>query len=85
MTRTRQAGTEKEGVVGWLFGWANQSPATMILAAVIIVVVFVAPHGIAGLIKQLTRKIVVVVPENVGTSAPPSPAPAGDVVPQATT
>jgi branched-chain amino acid transport system permease protein len=82
---TRQAGTEKEGVVGWLFGWANQSPATMILAAVIIVVVFVAPHGIAGLIKQLTRKIVVVVPESVGTSAPASPAPAGDVVPQATT
>ena len=36
---TRKAGTDKEGAVGWLFGWANQSPATMILAAVIIVVV----------------------------------------------
>ena len=57
----------------------------MILAAVIIVVVFVAPHGIVGLLKQLTRKIVVVVPAGVGTAAPTSPAPTGDVVPQATT
>jgi branched-chain amino acid transport system permease protein len=83
--QTRNAGAEEDGVVGTLFGWANQSPATLILAAVIIVVVFVAPHGIVGLLKQLARKIVVVVPASVGTSAPASPAPAGDVVPQATT
>jgi branched-chain amino acid transport system permease protein len=82
---TRNAGAEKEGPVGALFGWANQSPATLILAAVIIIVVFLAPHGIVGLLKQLARKIVVVVPDSVGTSAPASPAPTGDVVPQATT
>jgi branched-chain amino acid transport system permease protein len=82
---TRDAGASKEGVVGWAFGWANQSPATLILAAVIIVVVFLAPHGIVGLLKQLARKIVVVVPTGVGTATPTSPASTGDVVPQATT
>ncbi len=82
---TCKAGTEKEGVVGWLFGWANQSPATMILGR---------GHHRRGVRRApwhrradqtADRKIVVVVPEHVGTSAPPSPAPAGDVVPQATT
>lgn len=82
---TRKAGTDKEGVVGWLFGWANQSPATMILAAVIIVVVFAAPHGIVGLLKQISRKFVVVVPDPVGTATPTAPVATGDVVPQATT
>lgn len=82
---TRNAGAEKSGIVGWLFGWANQSPATLILAAVIIIVVFVAPRGIVGLLQQLARKLVVVVPDPVGAPAPAPPEPAGDVVPQATT
>ncbi len=82
---TRNAGAQKEGLIGWLFGWANQSPATLILAVAIIVVVFVAPHGIVGALRQLARKFVVVVPDPVGTAAPASPDPAGDVVPQATT
>ena len=82
---TRNAGAEKEGVIGWMFGWANQSPATLILSIVIIVVVFVAPHGIVGLLKQLTRKFVVVVPDPVGASTPASPSTQADVVPQATT
>ena len=34
--------------------------------APLIVVVFVAPHGIVGLLKQLARKFVVVVPDPVG-------------------
>ena len=82
---TRQAGAEKSGVIGWLFGWANQSPATLILSIVIIVVVFVAPHGIVGLFKQLARKFVVVVPDPVGAPAPAPPELSDDAVPQATT
>lgn len=82
---TRQAGTDKTGVVGWLFGWANQSPATLILAAVIIVIVFVAPHGLVGLLRQLARQFVVVVPDPVGTAAPASADTPADAVPQATT
>jgi len=68
-----------------LFGWANQSPATLILSIVIIVVVFVAPHGIVGLFKQLARKFVVVVPDPVGAPAPAPPELSDDAVPQATT
>ena len=43
---TRDAGASGKGVIGWLFGWSDQSPATLILAIVLIVLMFVAPYGI---------------------------------------
>lgn len=86
---TRTAGANEEGPIGWLFGWTKQSPATMILAAAIIVVVFVAPHGIVGLLKQVTSKLVAVRPAPIGpAAATPSPTaqPTGDhPIPQPTT
>ena len=47
--RTREwGGGESEGLVGVLFGWLNGSPATLILAIVLLVLMFVAPFGIVG-------------------------------------
>jgi branched-chain amino acid transport system permease protein len=67
---TREQGEANEGIVGWLFGWADTSPATMILAGALILLMFVAPFGLVGLFKRLSRKLVVVVPAPV-TGAPP--------------
>ena len=71
---TRSAGASGEGVVGstidFFFGWADQSPAMFILAVGLIALMFVAPYGLLGLLKRLSRRFVVVVPTPVG--APPS-------------
>ena len=65
--RTREWGAESAGIVGVLFGWLNGSPATFILAIVLLVLMFVAPFGIVGLLKRLAAKVVVVVPRPAGT------------------
>ena len=72
---TRDAGTDAAtgvvpSIVDFFFGWADQSPATFILALVLIVLMFVAPFGLVGLLKRLSRKVVVVVPQPVGPAAP---------------
>ena len=63
---TRDAGAGGDGIIAnvidFFFGWSDQSAATFILAVLLIVVMFVAPYGIVGLLKRLSRKIVVVVP-----------------------
>jgi branched-chain amino acid transport system permease protein len=69
---SRTAGADKSGIVGTLFGWANQSPATLILASVIIVIVFVAPYGVTGVVRRLAGKLVVVEPAPLGAAATPS-------------
>ena len=66
-SRTREWGADSSGVVGALFGWLNSSPATLILAVVLIVLMFVAPFGIVGLLKRLTAKVIVIVPRPAGT------------------
>ena len=65
--RTREWGEEDGGLVGALFGWLNGSPATLILAIVLLVLMFVAPFGIVGLLKRLAAKVVVIVPKPAGT------------------
>jgi hypothetical protein len=50
-----------------LFGWLNGSPATLILAIALLVLMFVAPFGIVGLLKRLAAKLVVIVPKPAGT------------------
>ena len=67
--RTREAGASGEGIVGTVFNdWLNfvGSPATLILAIILLVVVFVAPFGIVGLLKRLVAKVVVIVPSPAG-------------------
>jgi branched-chain amino acid transport system permease protein len=65
--RTRDWGTDSEGLVGVLFGWLKSSPATFILAALLLVLMFVAPFGIVGLLKRLVAKVAVLVPGPAGT------------------
>jgi branched-chain amino acid transport system permease protein len=66
-SRTREWGTDSEGLVGALFGWLKSSPATFILAVLLLVLMFVAPFGIIGLLKRLAAKVAVVVPRPAGT------------------
>jgi branched-chain amino acid transport system permease protein len=66
-SRTREWGTDSEGLVGALFGWLKSSPATFILAVLLLVLMFVAPFGIIGLLKRLAVKVAVVVPRPAGT------------------
>ena len=70
--RTREAGTSGEGIINKIFtDWLNfeTSPATFILAVIIIVVIFVAPFGVVGLLKRIARYFVVIVPKPAGTQA----------------
>jgi hypothetical protein len=53
-------------VLGKLFGWADQSPATLILGCVLVFIMFAAPYGLVGLAKRGARKLVVVVPRPAG-------------------
>jgi branched-chain amino acid transport system permease protein len=52
----------------WLPGWFNDflegrtNLATLVFAALLIILMFVAPFGIVGLAKQLSRRIVQVIP-----------------------
>jgi branched-chain amino acid transport system permease protein len=67
---TRSAGAGEGGaaasVVDFFFGWSDQSAATFILAVLLIVLMFVAPHGLLGLAKKLVRRFIVIVPTPVG-------------------
>lgn len=63
---TRDIGTNDSGVLGKLFGWADQSPATLILGCVLVFIMFAAPYGLVGLAKRGARKLVVVVPRPAG-------------------
>jgi branched-chain amino acid transport system permease protein len=66
-SRTREWGSDRDGVVGVLFGWLKGSPATLILAVLLLVLMFVAPFGILGLLRRLAAKVAVVVPAPAGT------------------
>jgi uncharacterized membrane protein (Fun14 family) len=70
---TRGVGAESTGVVGFLFGWADQSPATLILGVALILIMFLAPYGLVGLIKKTVARIVVVVPKPAGHRVAQSP------------
>jgi branched-chain amino acid transport system permease protein len=69
---TRSAGASGKGVIHYLFNWTEQSPATLIFSVALIALMFVAPYGVVGLVKRFSRKVVTVVPAQVG-AAPPSP------------
>ena len=50
-----------------LFSWADVAPASGIFALTLIVLMFVAPLGIAGLWKRVIGHIVTVVPKPAGS------------------
>jgi branched-chain amino acid transport system permease protein len=67
--RTRKAGETGEGIVGTVFNdWLNitGSPATLILALILLAMMFVAPFGIVGLLKRIAHRFVVIVPHPAG-------------------
>jgi branched-chain amino acid transport system permease protein len=82
-TRARAAGSG-EGVIGWLQGdWFSGSPATLILAIVLIIFMFVAPFGLVGLLRRIARRFVVIVPKPAGTThVPPAEAVADEIEPE---
>ena len=47
----------------WIFGWSAVSPAGMVFSVLLIVVVVVAPDGLAGLVSALGRQLVDLVVE----------------------
>jgi branched-chain amino acid transport system permease protein len=59
---TRDAGAKTEGVIPTLFGWIEGSPAQLILAAALLLVTFVAPHGAVGLLKGVASRVVSIAP-----------------------
>jgi branched-chain amino acid transport system permease protein len=69
---TRTQSVEGEGLIGgaikWLFGWADTSPASIVLSVALIVLMFVAPFGLVGLVKRWGRKVLVVVPRPAGST-----------------
>ena len=70
---TRDAGTSGDGVIGKLFGWSDQSPASLILAIALIAVMFVAPYGLVGLLQRAARRVVKIAPRPVGAAAVANP------------
>ena len=71
-SRARSAGEGGGGLFGDVLGffqgnWFFGSPATLILAIALIVLMFVAPFGIIGLLKRLAHRFVVIVPRPAGT------------------
>lgn len=73
---TRTQSVEGEGLVGGLikslFGWADTSPASIVLSVALIVLMFVAPYGLVGLFKRWGRKVLVVVPRPAGSIPRPT-------------
>ena len=61
---TRGIGTDSRGVVGFIFGWTNQSPATLILGMALIVIMLFAPTGLVGLTRKIMRRIVTIEPQS---------------------
>lgn len=71
---TRGFGADSSGVIGFLFGWADQSPATLILAVTLVAIMFLAPYGLVGLIKKTVARFVIVVPKPAGHRVVPTDA-----------
>mgnify|MGYP000119326616 CR=1 FL=1 len=51
-----------------IFSWSDVAPAGGIFALALIVLMFTAPHGLAGLWKRVTVRFVSVVPKPAGSS-----------------
>ncbi len=70
----RDAGGKDDGLIPSLFGWFNGSPASLIIAVLLIAFMFVAPFGIVGLVRRAFARVVTLIPRPAGAAA----AAAGD-------
>ncbi|MEQ1702077.1 MAG: hypothetical protein ABMA25_18355, partial [Ilumatobacteraceae bacterium] len=59
-----------------IFSWAKTSPGGGIFALALILLMFVAPLGIAGMWRQQSVRLVKVVPKPAGRATLSSPPPA---------
>lgn len=66
---TRDAGAAEDGLLPTLFGWMDTSPAALVLAISLLVIVFLAPDGLVGLMKRGARHLVVIESELPGGPA----------------
>ena len=80
-TTTREAGAASgadkgalANITDWLFGWLTGSPASLILAIVLLIMMFVAPFGIVGLLRRLAAHVVHIVPSPPGGGSSVQPA-----------
>ncbi len=64
----RDAGGKDSGLIPSLFGWFNGSPASLIIAALLIAFMFVAPFGIVGLVRRAFARVVTLIPRPAGTA-----------------
>lgn len=72
------AGSSDNAITDVLFGWMTGSPAALIVAVVLLVMLFVAPFGIVGLLRKLAAKVIVVTPAPAGTSTNVAPVTTSD-------
>jgi branched-chain amino acid transport system permease protein len=70
---TRDWGSD--GPLEFLFSWSRTSPSTIIFAVALIGLMFVAPRGIAGFVKQHLPKYIRIVPPPVTAPATPPSSP----------
>jgi branched-chain amino acid transport system permease protein len=73
-TGTWASDDQVPGVLRPLFAWAKVPPGTGIFALILIVLMFVAPRGVAGMWKQYSPRVVRIVPRPAGTVATATPA-----------
>ena len=64
----RDAGGKDDGLIPSVFGWFNGSPASLIIAVLLIAFMFVAPFGIVGLVRRAFARVVTLVPRPAGTA-----------------
>ena len=73
-TRTRDQGADalNFGPVhlgSWLLGWMSSSQASLILAAVLLAMMYLAPFGLIGLFKRGAARVLVIIPAPAGTGS----------------
>lgn len=69
---------EIPGLLRPIFSWSKTAPAAGIFGLSLVVLMFVAPLGLAGLWKQVIGRVVAVVPKPAGSSTlEPMASPAG--------
>ena len=71
--------SDPAAIPGWirpLLDWAHVPPGTGLFALLLIVLMFVAPFGLVGLIRRWAARIVTVVPAPVGRGSLEATAPA---------
>lgn len=73
-SRARKAGQGSGGgILDWLQGnWFAGSPASLILAVVLVVLMFVAPFGLVGLLKRIAARFIQIVPKRAGEGGEPT-------------